>query len=63
VIPSIICINSIKLLRFFSVYSSEMSNGTSYIDDIITPQNSDTILIKLQADSDGRYGFNVKVIY
>ncbi len=40
-----------------------MSNGTSYIDDIITPQNSDTILIKLQSDSDGRYGFNVKVIY
>jgi len=63
VIPSIICNNSIKLLCFFSVYSSEMSNGTSYIDDIITPQNSDTILIKLQADSDGRYGFNVKVIY
>ncbi len=40
-----------------------MSNGTSYIDDIITKQNSDTIIIKLQSDNDGRYGFNVKVIH
>ena len=39
-----------------------MSNGTSYIDDIITKQNSETIIIKLQSDNDGRYGFNVKVI-
>ena len=39
-----------------------MSNGTSYIDDILTKENSDTITIKLQPDSDGRYGFNVKVI-
>ena len=39
-----------------------MSNGTSYIDDITGKQNSDTIVIKLQADNDGRYGFNVKVI-
>ncbi len=39
-----------------------MSNGTSYIDDIPTKPNSDTIIIKLQSDSEGRYGFNVKVI-
>ncbi len=46
----------------FFFYSIEMSNGTSYIDDIITKENSDTIIIKLQSDNDGRYGFNVKVI-
>ncbi|CAF1154657.1 unnamed protein product [Rotaria sordida] len=40
--------------------SLEMSNGTSYIDDIPTKENSDTITIKLQPDTDGRYGFNVK---
>ncbi|CAF1173306.1 unnamed protein product [Rotaria sp. Silwood1] len=40
--------------------SLEMSNGTSYIDDIPTKENSNTITIKLQPDSDGRYGFNVK---
>ncbi len=39
-----------------------MSNGTSYIDDILTKQNSDIMIIKLQSDNDGRYGFNVKVI-
>ncbi|CAF2905605.1 unnamed protein product [Rotaria sp. Silwood2] len=40
--------------------SLEISNGTSYIDDILTKENSDTITIKLQPDGDGRYGFNVK---
>jgi len=45
----------------FFCFSLEMSNGTSYIDDILPKQNSDTVLIKLQADTDGRYGFNVKV--
>jgi hypothetical protein len=39
-----------------------MSNGTSYMDDILSKQNPDAVVIKLQADSDGRYGFNVKVI-
>jgi hypothetical protein len=32
------------------------------MDDILPKQNSDTVMIKLQADGDGRYGFNVKVI-
>ncbi len=39
-----------------------MSNGTSHIDDVPPKQNSDTIIIKLQATTTGRYGFNVKVI-
>jgi hypothetical protein len=32
------------------------------MDDILPKQNSDTLIIKLQSDSEGRYGFNVKVI-
>ena len=39
-----------------------MFKGASYIDDITAKQNSDGIIIKLQPDNDGRYGFNVKVI-
>ncbi|CAF1907927.1 unnamed protein product [Rotaria magnacalcarata] len=41
--------------------SLEMSNGTSHaVDDNATKENSDAIVIKLQPDNDGRYGFNVK---
>ncbi|CAF0959126.1 unnamed protein product [Adineta steineri] len=40
--------------------STDMLNETTYIDENISKQNSDTILIRLQSDDDGRYGFNVK---
>lgn len=38
-----------------------MSNGTSHIDDHPRQSTPDTIMIKLQSDAHGRYGFNVKV--
>jgi hypothetical protein len=38
------------------------SNGVLYLDESPTDQSTDAVSIKLQADADGRYGFNVKVI-
>lgn len=45
----------------FALFSLEMTNQND-ANDILTETSHETILIKLQSDADGRYGFNVKVI-